>query len=280
MDAEQQLTEMNVEEVLKGLKVKSIPLLRQVIAAISQNSARRLSRRVLDFDARVGQQGFQTASRWLLEQFTREVIVHGAEHIPQNVPLLITSNHPGQTDAFAVAASISRPDLRLVASERDLIDTLPNTRRFLIMVPQSSQQRQQAVREITAYLRSGGAILTFPAGQIEPDPALRQSAFQWSQSIGLLTHLVPNLQLLPVMVSGVLSQDALRHPLISLYKDPKQREWVAAVLQTLIPRYQNVTVNVVFGEAIRMSKEVSRVEVTRQMTAKMRELAAKQAFEG
>jgi putative hemolysin len=267
------LTQQNVAEVLKSFKVERMPLLRALAARFSERPARELSRQVLRFDRQVSEEGFAAASRWLLTQFTGGVVVEGAERIPSTGPLMICSNHPGQTDAFAVCASINRQDLRIIAAERDLLNALPNTLPSLFIVPQAVDKRQRAIRQITTHLRSGGSILTFPGGQIEPDPAIRRQTFQWSESVGLFAHLVPDLQLLPVIVSGVLSGDALRNPLVRFYRDPKQREWVAAVLQTLVPAYQNVTVRVQFGNIIRADRDSSRTDITAQVVAQMEALA-------
>jgi putative hemolysin len=267
------LIQQNLEEVLKGFKIQHIPVLRSLVARLSYNAVKELSQQVLRFDARVGQVGLQRASRWLIEEFTSGVVVEGAENIPHDKPLMICSNHPGQSDAFAVCASIPRQDLRIIALQRDLLNALPNTLRSLLIVPQPVEQKQKAVREIAAYLRTGGSILTFPAGQIEPDPAVRSSLFQWSESVGLFAHLVPELQILPVMVSGVLSKDALQNPLVRLYRDSKQREWTAAVLQTLVPAYQNVTVRVQFGKVVYADRTCTRSEITQQVTRQMHEFA-------
>jgi 1-acyl-sn-glycerol-3-phosphate acyltransferase len=265
------LIQQNLEEVLKGFKIQHTPVLRDVVARLSYNGVKELSQRVLRFDARVGQVGLQSASQWLIEEFTSGIVVEGVENIPQDKPLMICSNHPGQSDAFAVCASIPRQDLRIIALQRDLLNALPNTLQSLLIVPQPVEEKQKAVRQIAAYLRTGGSILTFPAGQIEPDPAIRPSLFQWSESVGLFAHLVPELQILPVIVSGVLSKNALHNPLVQLYRDPKQREWTAAVLQTLVPAYQNVTVQVRFGKVIHADRSSSRAEITQQVTRQMYE---------
>lgn len=97
--------------------------------------------------------------------------------------------------------------------------------------------------------------MNFPGGQIEPDPALHPDAAdslkRWSDSIDLLARLVPELTVLPVAVSGVISPNALRSPLARLYRTDKQREWVAATLQVMLPRYRDTHVTVRFGQPIR-----------------------------
>jgi hypothetical protein len=270
--AEQELTDLNVQEAIRSLKIDAIPLLNRAVAALIQRPAAELSHNIIEFDARVGTKGLQDASGWLMQQFAREVIVSGVERIPRDAPLLITSNHPGQSDAFAVLAHLPRSDVRIIAVERPLLATLPNTYRYLIFVSENFHQRHRTVHEVTAHLRGGGAVLTFPAGHIEPDPHVRAAEMRWSESVGLLAHLVPDLHILPVAVSGVLSTAALRNPLVSLYREDKQREWVAAVLQTLIKPYQQITVRVRFGEVIHAGRSQTRASITALVVAQTRRL--------
>lgn len=269
---EQQLTNFNVHEAIKSFKIASFPVINRAAAALIRGSASQLSHKIIQFDTRVGTHGLQAASNWIMQQFTGGVIVTGAERIPHDVPLLITSNHPGQTDAFAVLAQLPRDDVRIIAAERPLLETLPNIYRHLIFVSETFSQRQRTVREVTAHLRGGGTILTFPGGHIEADPRIRTAAMKWSESVGLLAHLVPDLHILPVAVSGVLSHHALSNPLVRIYREETQREWVAAVLQTLVKRYQQVTVNVRFGEVIRAGRSQPRAEITAAVVAQMRGL--------
>jgi 1-acyl-sn-glycerol-3-phosphate acyltransferase len=173
---------------------------------------------------------------------------------PPTGPLLIVSNHPGMVDAMAIFAHTPRCDLRILAAERPVLRLLPNILPYLIFVPEESQRRLPVIRAATAHLREGGALLNFPAGQIEADPALHpdadRSLARWSDSVDMLARLVPDLTILPVAVSGVISRQALRHPLTRLYRTTKQREWVAATLQVMLPRYRDTRVVVRFGQHI------------------------------
>ena len=98
-------------------------------------------------------------------------------------------------------------------------------------------------------------MLTFPAGNIEPDPAALPGAIEsldhWSLSADLFARLTPRLAVVPVAVSGVISPSALRTPLVHLRRRRRDREWLAATLQVLVPALRNVDVNVEFGHPIR-----------------------------
>ena len=52
------------------------------------------------------------------------------------------------------------------------------------------------------------------------------------------------------MVSGVISPSALRIPLTHLRRRRRDREWLAATLQMLVPALRNVDSRVDFGRPI------------------------------
>jgi hypothetical protein len=121
-------------------------------------------------------------------------------------------------------------------------------------VPDDRQRRLSAIRAAASHLRTGGSLLVFPGGNIEPDPALHPEAanclHHWSDSLGLLARLVPKLIIVPTVTSGVISTNALRHPLSRLYRSAKQRERVAATLQVMLPRYRDTQVTLRFGKPV------------------------------
>ena len=91
------------------------------------------------------------------------------------------------------------------------------------------------------------------------DPALHPDAADclqnWSDSLDLLARLAPELTIVPAVTSGVISKNALRHPLSRLYRTAKEREWVAATLQVMLPRYRDTHVTLRFGEPIRSTTQ-------------------------
>jgi hypothetical protein len=130
---------------------------------------------VREFDQTVGKEGLIAGGQFILDRFTGQVTVSGADRVPSNGPTIVASNHPGMTDAMAVWTAVAREDLLIIAAERDLLDHLPNMRRHLIVIQSPGSS---AYREALAHLRSGGAVLTFPAGHIEPDAAVRPGAVE------------------------------------------------------------------------------------------------------
>ena len=174
--------------------------------------------------------------------------------MPRGGPLLLVSNHPGLADAVALFAATPRDDLRVIAADRPFLDTLPNTSRYLLTVADTTAGGSGVARAAARHLRGGGAVLTFPGGKIEPDPAVLPGAVEaldhWSSSADLFARLTPGLAVVPVVVSGVISPSALRNPLIHLRRRRRDREWLAATLQMLIPALRNVEARVDFGRPI------------------------------
>ncbi len=236
---------------------------RRPLELLSRVSARRLARQVATYDSVVGESGLREGGAWALERMARRVEVEGRENVPREGPLLIAANHPGLGDSLALFATIPRTDLRVVAAVRPVLDALPNTSRYLLTMAEASPGRFGLVRAATRHLRDGGAILTFPGGRIEPDPAVLPGAAEalerWSASVGLFARLVPGLTVVPAIVSGVLSPTALRNPLIFLRRKREDREWLAATLQMMTPMLRNVTTRVAFGQPVRVEDPSGRV---------------------
>jgi putative hemolysin len=182
--------------------------------------------------------------------------VAGLEHIPAEGPVLILSNHPGMTDTVALFSSLaSRPDLRVIALDRPFLRALPHVAQQLIFLTDEASGPMAAVRAGARHLKEGGALLTFPAGEIEPDPATfgRRRAVNalrnWSGSYALFARLVPHTQFVPVLVSHVTSPEAQRHPLTLLRRTAHDKEKLAAALQVALPRYRDRVARVAFGAA-------------------------------
>jgi MFS family permease len=80
--------------------------------------------------------------------------------------------------------------------------------------------------------------------------------------VDLFARLVPDLVVVPVIVSGVISPTALRNPLTFLRRRKEDREWLAATIQMMMPALRNVTTRIAFGRPVRTDdsadKSVSR----------------------
>ena len=248
------ITRVCVDDLLSAFGLGGVSRGRLPLELVSRIPARRLARQIAVYDGIVGEQGLAAGGAWALERMSRGAQVGGGENVPREGPLLLVSNHPGLADAVALFAATPRTDLRVVASERPLLEALPNTSRHLLTVPETSPGRFGLVRAATQHLRRGGAVLTFPGGRIEPDPAALPGAVEaldrWSASVDLFARLTPGLAIVPAVVSGVISPAALRNPLTRLRRRRRDREWLAATLQMLTPTLRDVTVRVEFGSPV------------------------------
>ncbi|CAN5378104.1 1-acyl-sn-glycerol-3-phosphate acyltransferase [soil metagenome] len=246
-----ELTRINTHDLLKAFGLEQVKWGRQLLAILSWWPARQFAHKIIRYDALVGQAGLRTAGQWALQAFDASLQISGQANVPSTGPVLLLANHPGMTDTVALFASIARPDLRVIAASRPFLSALPHTSDKLIYIDEHANNNLAAIRATTNHLRNGGAILTFPAGQIEPDPAVLPGAIEslqnWSESIALFARLAPATQIVPVLVSGVLSAKAQRTPLRWLRRAPKDQEWLASTLQIIVPTYRPTMVQVAFG---------------------------------
>ena len=258
MDARtRELFEVNIDDILAAFGWENAPVLRPLVRRVARRPALAFAREMTGFDERAAAAGAQAASRELLSSFTRGVTVTGAERIPPRGPVLLLSNHPGMTDTLALFSAIPRDDLRVLAAERPFLRALPAVVQRLIFIPEDGSKRLGAVRRAIDHLRAGGALLTFPAGEIEPDPAVLTGATagldRWSESTSVFLRLAPECTVVPVIVSGVLAPQAQRHPLTRLRRRRVDRERLGAMLQvlahTLRPEAWRVRVRVDFPAA-------------------------------
>ncbi|NDJ54897.1 MAG: glycerol acyltransferase [Chloroflexi bacterium] len=278
------LTQINRDDLMKSFKLNRVPLLSPLLKPALWASARQFSRIILEYDQTVRERGFQAAAQFILDWATSSVTVHGADHIPSSGPALIVSNHPGLSDTVALFAQIERTDLRTIAAKRPFLDALAHVHPYLIVLDEDDERSGVTVlKQATAYLRSGGLVVTFPNGRIEPDPLTMSGAIEalsgWSESLALFVRRVPDLLVVPAMVGGVISARALQHPVTWLYRDPKQRDWAAATIQFSSERLRRVPVVVAFSQALPASQlaSLSREEliatITGQVAGLMRQYA-------
>jgi hypothetical protein len=147
--------------------------------------------------------------------------------------------------------------LKIIALDRPFLNALPNVSSHLFYVKEDDASRIGLVRRVSSHLRAGGAVLTFPAGQIEPDPDVYPGAVEalerWTDSAGVFIRMVPDTAILPVVVRGVIWEKTARHPLLWIKRTDAEREMLAAALQILAHVAWNkktVTVQVQIGRAI------------------------------
>lgn len=249
------LTDISLDDLFDAaglMRLRHTPLQR-----LLRPAARRFALVAHAFDELVGTQGLAPGSAWLAQRMAAGMQVSGAEHVPATGPAVVLANHPGMTDTVALIASLTtRADLRVIALDRPFLHALPNMARHLILVPDHEVGRMSVVRAGVKHLLQGGALLTFPAGEIEPDPGTfgphraLESLRRWSDSFVLFARRVPQARFVPALVSNVVSPAAQRHALTLLRRSAHDKQRLAAALQVALPRYQNLVAQVAFGPAL------------------------------
>ena len=229
------LTTINLDDLVSSFGWENRPLLAQMLRLSFVRPARKFARIMLDFDDAVGMQGLAEASRLMLRKYVRDVRIFSAP-LPAG-PFLALSNHPGMADTLALFAALNRHDLKIIAVDRPFLKSLTNTSQQLFYVTDDSNARMALVRQVSGHLRSGGAALTFPAGEIEPDPNTYPGALDalsgWTDSVGVFVRMAPETAILPVLVRGVIWEKTARHALTRLKKTQEEREKLAAAFQLL-----------------------------------------------
>lgn len=257
------LTEINLDDLVSSFGWEKQPLPASILHRLFLNPARKFAHQMVDFDNAVAQTSLAEASRQLMRKYyVKDVRVHGREHIPTHGPVLFLSNHPGIADTLSLFAAINRPDLNIIAIHRPFLVSLTNVTRNLFYISENPAERIRAVRQVTAHLRKGGSVLTFPAGDIEPDPAVYPGALDslnnWTDSAGVFMRFAPHLKIVPVLVSCVVWEKTAHHWLTRLKRARLERERLAAALQLLAMVAQGVRTTTVH---VRFAKPVSVDEV-------------------
>ncbi|MCC6299222.1 MAG: glycerol acyltransferase [Anaerolineales bacterium] len=228
------LTQINLDDLVSSFGAQKNPLLARTLKRIFYSYARKFAQNMTDFDVEVGSHGLADGARLVLRRHFRDLRVHGADLIPAS-DFLALSNHPGLSDSVAAFAALNRPDLKVIALQRPFLEALINVSKQLFYVTDDSSSRMTLVRQVSAFLRNGGAVLTYPAGHIEPDPDAHSDAVDslsaWTDSVGVFIRMSPETPILPVLVRGAVWTKALHHPLTRLRKTRIEREALAAAYQ-------------------------------------------------
>ncbi|WP_441292326.1 1-acyl-sn-glycerol-3-phosphate acyltransferase [Sorangium sp. KYC3313] len=225
-----------------------------------------LGRVLARFDRRTGEAGLHVAAREALAGFGARWTADAAP--PSRGALLVVSNHPGAYDALALMAALGREDLMIVAADRRFLRALPHVSRRLLFVPIDEggalalAARSAGVRRALRHLRRGGALLHFPAGRIEADPAFAGQGdallAEWQPGAGALLRAAAAAggRAAVAIVSGVHSPRAKRLA-ITRWAERRGITTLAPLLQAALPGFDDVEVRVRLGEA-RDAAEVAR----------------------
>lgn len=237
------------QEIYKAGKIPDVTLLRQLLRRALRKPVTNFSHFIARIDALIRDFGFVEAAKIAIAELSGGFEERGSQHIPSSGPAIIASNHPGTYDGFALIANMKRDDFKVMVSGIPFFRNLPNASKYLIYSTHDVNDRMQAIRQSIAHLRSGGALLIFPSGRIDPDPAVLPGADQalshWSRSILVFMRKVPEASLVLAITSGVLSKEFIHHPIPQLFPNDHERRRVMEFMQIIkqMVRGKPVSVN-------------------------------------
>ena len=229
------ITNVLFSQIMSVVGLKRPNLISRILFLLLNSPIKRMSGMLVELDQNIGQKGCNPAFQEFMGYFVTNVDLKGAENIPESGPLLLMCNHPAAYDVIIIAACIRRDDLKALGSDVEIIKQFPNIANLIIPVPYHIPSRLQTVRASIQHLKNGGALLIFPRGNVEPDPAVSPGAEEslngWSASLELLLRKVPQTISVVAIASGVLSEKWFKNPLIKLWKKYEQRQKVAEIFQ-------------------------------------------------
>jgi hypothetical protein len=205
---------------------------------IFRKPARRFSEIFAAFDQDIYNLGLTEASKRLLKHFADSTTAFGCDQIPEEGPVLVASNHPGTLDGVSILANFCRNDVKVIVGGMPFLQSLPVGKHHTIMVTKTDDTlRANAVVRSIQHLKEGGAVLIFPSGQIDPDPAVlpgaREALEKWSKSIAIMLRRVPETRLVSTITSGVLHEKFTRTPLTFLKNDGVGKRRVMEFIQVI-----------------------------------------------
>jgi len=242
-----------LDDVFKDFNQTRKRWVRNLLEPLAWFSIHRFAELMLHLDHTVFQYGFRQALQELAAYFVNDIEVLGSEYIPKDGPLLIVSNHPGAIDCAAIGAKLPRDDLNIIATGFPLLQRLPAASQHLIFIDPHAPINLSGARSTIQHLQSGGSVLIFPSGRVEPDPAFMPNALEkihnWSESIEFFLRKVPQTQVVVTIVSGVLAPVFLHNPLNRLLRGIRDPLAIAEVTQ--------IVTQMVLKKRFRMNPQIS-----------------------
>jgi hypothetical protein len=230
------LTQINLDDLVSSFGWQDNRILASFLRFVFRKPAEIFARHMVEFDDTIGLHGIHAGGRSLLNRYVKDIRIFGADRIPESA-FLALSNHPGMTDTVALFTALDRKDLQIIALDRPFLNALPHTSRQLFYVHDDAAKRMTLVRQVSSHLKNGGALLTFPAGHIEPDPEVYEGAVEslqtWTDSVGVFIRMAPEAAILPVLVRGVVAAKYANHWLLKIKGTKEKKEKLATALQLL-----------------------------------------------
>jgi hypothetical protein len=233
------LSELLIYELAKAMLLQHSAIAERFIRRLFGKATRKFSELALELDRVIAEGGLSAGARWVQTRFVRANVACGVENIPTEGPLVIAANHPGSVDSVVISAHVTRPDYKIIIGNIPFFQNLPNLRERAIFAPAETDVngRMNTVREAIRHLQAGGALLIFARGGIEADPSIASDAdaefHLWSRSLEIFLRHVPQARVLTTIVSGVIAEAALHHPITLLRKKRPDKQRLAFMYQMI-----------------------------------------------
>lgn len=282
-----ELAALGVTEIVDAAAGRGGPwLARRLVAVLASVPSNRLGAKLARFDTDVATLGAGAAARGLLHEFGATVDVEGV--VPASGAVLVVTNHPGAYDSIATMAVAARDDVALVAAERAFLVAMPRFREHLVFVADPGTKasvtgRASGLRRALAWLETGGLLVQYGAGAIEPDARFARGGEdvlgEWSNGTGLLAYRAARLGavIVPALVSGVHSRRAKALAIVR-WAERRGITTVAPLIQATISGFDDVRVRVRFGAPVEpgaLLGATTHVERTALLRAAVASLASR-----
>jgi hypothetical protein len=248
-----------IDEIFYALGLSRSGVMRRLLGPLFRPPANRLGRISASADSEARCSGITGGARRILPDLSLKPVVMGAENIPLEGPLLVASNHPGAYDAIAILSCIPRKDVKVVISDVGFTRAFSFASPYFIYTPKDIAGRTTALRTSIEHLNSGGGLLIFAHGDVEPEPELSPGAGEaiqdWSRSIEIMLRRVPETWLLVTIASGVLMPRFMKSPIVKIRRTVPGRQKLAEVLQMsrqmIFPQSIQTNLHISFAEPVK-----------------------------
>jgi hypothetical protein len=256
------LRERIIDEIIYAFGGKRNGWLQKILTPLARIPARHFGNIAADFYELVNRLGISAGAKVTLPRFNHTVTVRGDNRIPRQGPLLIASNHPGGLDSLGIVSCIPRNDLKALVTDIKFMRLFDIQQRYFLYVSFETMGGMVALRGAIDHLRSGGALLVFAHGEVEPEPeylaGARAAINDWSPSLEIMLRKTPETRFQIVSSSGAVTPRFLKSPITHLRKKPERRQKLAEFLQVLqsllLPKSTPVNLHFTFSEPIATSE--------------------------
>lgn len=224
------------EDLLTTFRFKKGSLQYRLMQVLVRKSVNQFAAFLLELDEHLGQNNLASMAQMALERLSLGVSFHGEDQIPVEGPALIVANHAGWIDSLVALAALKRPDIIFLAGSHPTLWYLSQFREHILFVENEGvADRSVVIRQIIASLSDGKAVLMFPKGLLEPDPALipgaKRSISDWSDSVGVFLNKVPQTVLQPMLISRMVHPEAWDYWALKRIREQRRRQQLASILQ-------------------------------------------------